>query len=180
MWASIFRNASSHLWLNQHDIRFGENMWWAVIQERAAGIHRDTPSANCGGGLICRLPSCLCGLPNQNCLVSVSFTNIIGSMLCHTKIKNMLLLKGSVDYSIITDCCPALPQLMIRSISWRALCARVQHHLQEFALYANNHRSPMFFEHHNTSWTQDKSTMSAAGSTDPVAASQLTLIIFAK
>lgn len=33
--ASIFREIFKHLWLNQHDIRFGENMWCAVIQHRA-------------------------------------------------------------------------------------------------------------------------------------------------
>ncbi len=71
---SIFRNVSKHLWLNQHDIRFGENMWCTVIQHRAVSTHRDTQSANCEGGLISRTASCLCGLP---LLLFGSFPNII-------------------------------------------------------------------------------------------------------
>lgn len=68
--ASIFREIFKHLWLNQHDIRFGENMWCAVIQHRAVSVHQDMQSVNCEGGLISRMPSCLGGLPQALCLIS--------------------------------------------------------------------------------------------------------------
>lgn len=80
---SIFRNVSKHLWLNQHDIRFGENMWCAVIQHRAVSMHQETQSANYEGGLSLPMPSCLCGLP---LVLFGSFPNITEFFFCDTEL----------------------------------------------------------------------------------------------
>lgn len=77
----------------------------------------------------------------------------------------------------------------MNKFSWHALCARAPQYWLGFALYAinswkwspiSNPRSLMYHEHRNTYCTRYKSTVSAAGSTDLVAASQLTLFILAK
>lgn len=94
----IFRKVSKHLWLNQHDVRFGENMWCTVIQHGAVRKQRDTLSVNWEGGLShCQCPPvCLAAIG------ALTLLHIIGAIKALRLEWHCVLLKPNWEFSFLS------------------------------------------------------------------------------